>query len=52
MKNIVTERKTILDEINRLDDAEKQINDLENRQQKSPKWKSKNTKEFLKMRTA
>ena len=31
MKNIVTERKTILDEINRLDDAEKQINDLENR---------------------
>ena len=31
MKNIITERKTILDEINRLDDAEKQINDLENR---------------------
>lgn len=31
MKNTITERKTILDEINRLDDAEKQINDLENR---------------------
>ena len=31
MKNIINERKTILDEINRLDDAEKQINDLENR---------------------
>ena len=30
MKNIITEMKTILDTINRLDDAEKQINDLEN----------------------
>lgn len=31
MKNIITEMKTILDEINRLDDAEKYVNDLENR---------------------
>lgn len=48
MKNIITEMKTILDTINRLDDAEKQINDLENTVAEIIKMEEQKQKSFLK----
>lgn len=44
--------KTILDEINRLDDAEKYVNDLENRVAEIIKMEEQKHKKFFLMRTA